>query len=190
MTDDNFTRSLQQWVNAPDNLQDPAQGAMLLLQLTNNRALYARMTANPRKSLPYLRSQLRRYLDYRLARMTADQVAEMEKQVAEIVSHTLADTDPATPEDPEGPGQQPHKNGKRPDHDSLPEDIRALWTENLSILRRMRELHLQLRNLSPVSLTCPASDRYPFLKELINLDKKRLLNWKTYDQYIPSQDEK
>ena len=85
MTDDNFTRSLQQWVNAPDNLQDPAQGAMLLLQLTNNRALYARMTANPPKSLPYLRSQLRRYLDYRLARMTADQVAEMEKQVAEIV---------------------------------------------------------------------------------------------------------
>ena len=49
----------------------------------------------------------------------------------------------------------------------------------------MRELHLKLRTLSLDNATCPDSERYPFLKEIINLDKKRVANWDIYDHFIP-----
>jgi hypothetical protein len=77
------------------------------------------------------------------------------------------------------------KAGKRPDHDDLPEEIQALYVENLDIVHRMRELHLKLRTLSLDNATCPDSERYPFLKEIINLDKKRVANWDIYDHFIP-----
>ena len=77
-----------------------------------------------------------------------------------------------------------HKTGKRIDHDSLPDEIKAKYVENLSILQRMRELHLKLRSLSLDTAPCPDSERYPFLKELIELDKKMHANWEEYDHYV------
>ena len=79
-----------------------------------------------------------------------------------------------------------HKTGKRIDHDSLPDEIKAKYVENLSILQRMRELHLKLRSLSLDTSPCPDSERYPFLKELINLDKKMHANWEEYDHFVAS----
>ena len=49
----------------------------------------------------------------------------------------------------------------------------------------MREVHLRLRNLSAENSVCPDSERYPFLKELIDLDKKYRSNWQKYDSYNP-----
>lgn len=48
----------------------------------------------------------------------------------------------------------------------------------------MRELHLRLRTLSLETATCPDSERYPFLKELIALDKKMHNNWNEYDHFV------
>ena len=75
--------------------------------------------------------------------------------------------------------------GKRADHDMLPLEVQALYVENLDILRRMREVHLRLRTMTEKMKDgemCPDSDRYPFLKELIELDKKYHSNWETYDK--------
>ena len=77
-----------------------------------------------------------------------------------------------------------HKTGKRIDHDSLPDEIKVKYVENLSILQRMRELHLKLRSLSLDTAPCPDSERYPFLKELIELDKKMHANWEEYDHFV------
>lgn len=77
--------------------------------------------------------------------------------------------------------------GKRPDHDSLPPEIQACYVENLSVLHRMRETHMQLRSLSLDNHPCPDSERYPFLKELIDLDKKYRANWKKYDTYVADE---
>ena len=49
----------------------------------------------------------------------------------------------------------------------------------------MREVLLRLRTLSLDSATCPDSERYPYLKELIALDKKMGKNWERYDTYNP-----
>ena len=77
-----------------------------------------------------------------------------------------------------------HKTGKRIDQDSLPDEIKAKYVENLSILQRMRELHLKLRSLSLDTAPCPDSERYPLHKELIELDKKMHANWEEYDHFV------
>lgn len=76
------------------------------------------------------------------------------------------------------------KAGKRTDHDLLPAEVQALYVENLDIVHHMRELHLKLRTLSLDNATCPDSDRYPFLKEIIALDKRLHDNWDTYDHFV------
>jgi len=80
----------------------------------------------------------------------------METQVEEIVAEHIPLAAKAD--------EEPQK-GKRSDHDQLPEDIQAKYVENLSLLQRMRELHLRLRTMSTEDSTCPDSERYPFLKE-------------------------
>lgn len=52
----------------------------------------------------------------------------------------------------------------------------------------MRELHLKLRSLSTEDNPARDCDRYPFLKELIGLDKKLHSNWETYDHYTGTED--
>ena len=57
--------------------------------------------------------------------------------------------------------------------------------ENKSILQKMRDLHAQLRiiqNGRP-GYTCKDSDKYPFLQELIKLDKQYRDNWARYDNF-------
>lgn len=76
------------------------------------------------------------------------------------------------------------KAGKRADHDALPDEIKALYVENLQLLHRMREVHLRLRTLSLENVTCPDSERYPFLKEIIALDKRLRSNWDIYDHFV------
>ncbi len=56
--------------------------------------------------------------------------------------------------------------GRRKDHDTLPPEIQALYVENLSVLRRMREVHLRLRNLSLETASCPTASVTPSSKSL------------------------
>ena len=63
--------------------------------------------------------------------------------------------------------------------------LRVTWSPPPGFSKQMRELHLKLRSLSLENVTCPDSERYPFLKELIRLDKKLHDNWDKYDHYIP-----
>ena len=81
------------------------------------------------------------------------------------------------------------KKGKRADHDTLPDEIQALYVENLGILQKMRELHLRLRNLSTEENPARDCDRYPFLKELIELDKRLHSNWEQYDHFTGADGE-
>ena len=126
----------------------------------------------------FVEYQLQKYYNFRVAALTHAQVEEMSAQVETIAEeHHLTDDAATTP-------QHDRRTGKRADHDSLPDEIKAKFVENLSILQRMRELHLRLRSLSLENATCPDSERYPFLKELIALDKKLHANWEAYDHYV------
>lgn len=172
-----FTDKLQAWLNQSREDRDWDEGALMLLQLTGNKIMYRNLSVNPEGKANFIEGKLQQYLEFRLAELTHEQVKEMQHAVEEIVKeHTEFKSD-----DNEAKN---FKAGKRADHDTLPEEIQVLYVENLDIVHRMRELHLKLRTMSTTDSTCADSDRYPFLKEFIKLDKKLHDNWNVYDHFV------
>ena len=197
--DHKFTESLQSWMNTPDDQKDWAEGALMLLQLSGNRIMYHNISINPRGKAEFIKGQLQKYLNFRLQQLTHDEVDRMQSEVDEIVKNvinpdalTASQESPISPILPISPTSEASPNnqtpqstpaksdefaefraGKRTDHDSLPEDVQALYVENLDIVHRID------------GATCPDSERYPFLKEIIALDKKRVQNWDIYDHFVP-----
>ena len=173
--DHKFTEQIKQWLETPKAERDYTVGALYLLKLSGNQILYKNIVAALDKRHDVIEYQLQKYYNFRVKALTHAQVEEMSAQVEAIVAEHIplaAEAD-----------KQPQK-GKREDHDLLPDEIKAKYVENLSLLQRMRELHLRLRSLSLDNAPCPDSERYPFLKELISLDKKLHSNWEAYDRYV------
>lgn len=197
-----FTEKVQAWLDTPAEERDYDQGAIFLLQLSNNQIMYRNLSRNTKKNAQFIEYQIRKYMKFRLADLTHAQVTEMQKAVDKIVAlrhldreetpvNVADDTDVTgedtgtvdTPESTNVNVSSEFKAGKRADHDSLPIEIQALYVENGNIIHKMRELHMRLRSLSVENATCPDSERYPFLKELIALDKQYHKNWQVYDSW-------
>ena len=172
--DHKFTELIKQWLETPSNQRDYSVGALYLLKLSGNQIMYRNIVAQLDRRHDFVDYQIQKYYNFRVQALTHAQVEEMQQQVDMIVAEHISLAANA----------DEHKTGKRDDHDSLPDEIKAKYVENLSILQRMRELHLKLRSLSLDTSPCPDSERYPFLKELINLDKKMHANWEEYDHFV------
>ena len=172
--DNKFTELIKQWLETPSNQRDYSVGALYLLKLSGNQIMYRNIVAQLNRRHDFVDYQIQKYYNFRVQALTHAQVEEMQQKVDVIVAEHISLAANA----------DEHKTGKRIDHDSLPDEIKAKYVENLSILQRMRELHLKLRSLSLDTAPCPDSERYPFLKELINLDKKMHANWEEYDHYV------
>ena len=179
--DNKFTELIQKWLETPTDERDYSVGALYLLKLSGNQIMYRNIMANPTSKAEFIEYNIRKYYNFRVQALTHYQVEEMQKQVDVIAKEhfSLEEENPA----------KDFKKGKRVDHDSLPDEIQALYVENLSIVQRMREVHLKLRSLSTDNATCPDSERYPFLKELIELDKRLHSNWEQYDHFVGTQSE-
>ena len=174
MMDNKFTELIKQWLETPSNQRDYSVGALYLLKLSGNQIMYRNIVAQLDRRHDFVDYQIQKYYNFRVQALTHAQVEEMQQKVDVIVAEHISLAANA----------DEHKTGKRDDHDSLPDEIKAKYVENLSILQRMRELHLKLRSLSLDTAPCPDSERYPFLKELIELDKKMHANWEEYDHYV------
>ena len=176
MMDNKFTELIKQWLETPSNQRDYSVGALYLLKLSGNQIMYRNIVAQLDRRHEFVDYQIQKYYNFRVQALTHAQVEEMQQKVDVIVAEHISLAANA----------DEHKTGKRIDHDSLPDEIKAKYVENLSILQRMRELHLKLRSLSLDTAPCPDSERYPFLKELIELDKKMHANWEEYDHFVAS----
>ena len=174
--DNKFTELIKQWLETPSNQRDYSVGALYLLKLSGNQIMYRNIVAQLDRRHEFVDYQIQKYYNFRVQALTHAQVEEMQQKVDVIVAKHISLAANA----------DEHKTGKRIDHDSLPDEIKAKYVENLSILQRMRELHLKLRSLSLDTAPCPDSERYPFLKELIELDKKMHANWEEYDHFVAS----
>ena len=172
--DHKFTELIKQWLETPSDQRDYSVGALYLLKLSGNQIMYRNIVAQLDRRHDFVDYQIQKYYNFRVQALTHAQVEEMQQQVDVIVAEHISLAANA----------DEHKTGKRDDHDSLPDEIKAKYVENLSILQRMRELHLKLRSLSLDTSPCPDSERYPFLKELIDLDKKMHANWEEYDHFV------
>ena len=174
--DHKFTELIKQWLETPSDQRDYSVGALYLFKLSGNQIMYRNIVAQLDRRHDFVDYQIQKYYNFRVQALTHAQVEEMQQKVDVIVAEHISLAANA----------DEHKTGKRDDHDSLPDEIKAKYVENLSILQRMRELHLKLRSLSLDTAPCPDSERYPFLKELIELDKKMHANWDEYDHFVAS----
>lgn len=171
-----LTERLQDFLDTPREDRDWNEGAILLLQLTNNTIMYRNLSINPKGKAEFIEDKLRAFLKSRREVEAHDEVIILQEQVNAIIENRT--------EFKEDNEAKEFKTGKRADHDRLPEDIQALYVENLDLVHRMRELHLRLRLLSDSTKQVPAAERKPLLDEFINLDKKLHANWDTYDHYV------
>lgn len=203
--DHEFTLKMRAWLESPAELRDLAEGALMLLRLNNNKLMYRNISHNLRANASFIEHNLQKYYNYRVKDMTHEEVKAMDAQVEKIMAGISSfvkdepaedekdkeaeedeDTAPATQVNSGFAATAPsseYAKGKRLDHDSLPPEIQTCYVENLSKVQRMRELHLKLRSMSTMESPCPDSERYPYLQEIIKLDKERRTNWNTYDSY-------
>lgn len=175
MIDKKLQKRIQNWLESPADSRNIEEGALCLLKLNRNQVMYRNAVMRPEKYAAHIEYQLKKYYNKDVIEVTHAQVEEMAKKVEKIESDhiTLPESNPANE----------FKAGKRQDHDSLPAEIQALYVENKSLVQRMRDVHAKLRILQSKPGICPDSDRYPFLKELIALDKQLHENWARYDAY-------
>lgn len=171
-----LTARLQDFLDTPREDRDWNEGAILLLQLTNNTIMYRNLSINPKGKAEFIEGKLRAFLKSRREVEAHDEVLILQEQVNAIIENRT--------EFKEDNEAKEFKAGKRADHDRLPEDIQALYVENLDLVHRMRELHLRLRLLSDSTKQVPAAERKPLLDEFINLDKKLHANWDAYDHFV------
>lgn len=168
-----LTKKIGDYLNAAPDERDIEAGALLLLKLNNNRIMYANIIRNPEKHAADVEYQLQKFYDFRVRDLTRQQVEEMEEQVEQIIQKEASLAVAAAGS----------FKGRRPDHDLLPDKIKKKFERNYDIIHRMRDLHTKLRGLSLRDHPCPDSERFPFLKEIIKLDKELHANWKAYDTY-------
>ena len=201
-----LTEQVAQFLDTPDEQKDWNTAALLLLQLTNNTIMYRNISLNPKGKAEFIEGKLRALLKARREVEAHDEVNAMQQQVDNIIESrtefTNKDTNPATDfkagkiranesQDElaqSRPSAAEFRAGKRADHDTLPEDIQALYVENLDIVHRMRELHLRLRLLSEDTQLHSDAERKPLLDEFISLDKKLHANWDTYDHFVTKEE--
>lgn len=169
-----LTPKIKEWLAADPDKRDLKAGAELLLRITRNRILYANIMRNPVAKASLLEYHLQKILKNRLIDTTHEEVKLMMGQVDAIAAARGLSASARTP----------FQNGKRADHDELPDEVKQLYVENAEIMRRMREAHTRLRLINPQNSTCPDSDRYPLAKDIIEYDRRYRDNWNVYDHYV------
>lgn len=171
----NFTAVIQAWLDAAPEDRDLRQGAMLLLQLDQNRIRYNSIMRDPQRNADLLESELRRHFELRKDRPSEEQKAQIRRDARELLKeHTsLKEDNPATN----------FRAGKRADHDALPAEIRALYEKNLELRHAMQQYHLQIRTLLKSKKDCAPQDLKDLCALLRDADKKYRDNWKQYDSY-------
>jgi hypothetical protein len=190
--DQNLKKQLQDWLETPADKRDVTVGAMLCRRITRNITLgnnYERFPARFGKMVEY---QLSKFATVRVKENADHAMVERLAVQAEAVAekHALDKRLPGFDnwQEQKRIAKTPDfVKGRRADHDSLPEDIQALYTENLAVMQKMRHCRAQLLVIMNTkdSSVCPDADRYPFVKELIDLDAQYRANWQRYDTYTP-----
>ena len=171
----NFTAVIQAWLDAAPEDRDLRHGAMLLLQLDQNRIRYNNIMRDPQRHEKMLESELRRHFEQRAAIPTEEQKEAIRKEARELLEeHTSLKED--------NPAAQ-FRAGKRADHDALPAEIRALYEKNLELRHAMQQYHLQIRTLLKSKKDCAPEDLRDLCSLLRDADKKYRANWKQYDSY-------
>lgn len=189
MIDPKFTEQIARWLEGEHTTTEQiAAGAMLLLQLNRDGAMYQRIMRRPERELKLLEYKLRRFLQLRQDGQTIKDVIRLNDEIMpELESVTDHEPLPVEGQGEYLPVEQPAemndtnehfvRKGIRPDHDKLPADIQDIWTANAERWKKIKEAYETCK-----SLTEPC-DRYEYLKVLKETWYKYKQEMARYDGY-------
>ena len=209
MNDVKFTQKIKQWFYSEHTDENIREGAMLLLQINNNRHLYQQIMLRPQRMLEHLKYELQKHYDYRIKGLSLDEVRKFDGEVTPLLQKAVDSTADA---DKLAADVAPHlpfvdaentdsidataiiAKGKRADHDQLPDDIKEIWDANIQRWKRIKEL---FEACKAYQLSC---DRFEGLNAANEEFQKMLLTLKTeyyaykqsmdqYDHAVPGQKE-
>lgn len=164
--DNAFTESMRRWLD--DENRDYNVGATILFRLRANPIEFRKCSADPEGNAEYIFAQVKKFYDFRVADIPHDHVVQQVSKAESIVTQI---------------DSQETRSGKRADHDSLPDNIKKCYVDNLDLMRRISDAHAKIRLIIASNASCKDIDLLPFANQIIELDKRRLKNWKTYDSY-------
>lgn len=132
--DNILTAKIEKFLNIKSPTDEQIREAATLLLQCNparERAIYNTAMISPKSTLPWIRTDLKKYLGIRKRGLELPQVKEYNEQVLEKVKKTLT----------------AGIRGKREDHDSLPPEIQTLWEKNAETWKKISQLHAQLAQM-------------------------------------------
>lgn len=209
MNDVKFTQKIKQWFDSEHTDENIREGAMLLLQINNNRHLYQQIMLRPQRMLEHLKYELQKHYDYRIKGLSLDEVRKFDGEVTPLLQKAVDSTADA---DKLAADVAPHlpfvdaentdsidataiiAKGKRADHEQLPDEIKEIWEDNIQRWKRIKEL---FEACKAYQLSC---DRFEGLNAANEEFQKMLLTLKTeyyaykqsmdqYDHAVPGQKE-
>lgn len=164
-----LTSQISDWLNASPKQRSLEDGALLLLRLNANRIMYQQILRN--RLAEKLEYELQKHLNIRLHGLTRAEVAKVERQVMPRLKKELAN------------GEE--FRGRRADHDSLPDKVKALYERNGT---RWRQMHRLFETLKTMRDAQPC-DRHELVHQLIQLDDAYRADWEKYDHWTPEDEE-
>lgn len=164
-----LTSQISDWLNASPKQRSLEDGALLLLRLNANRIMYQMILRN--RLAEKLEYELQKHLNIRLHGLTRAEVAKVERQVMPRLKKELAN------------GEE--YRGRRADHDSLPDKVKALYERNGT---RWRQMHRIFETLKTMRDAQPC-DRHELVHQLVQLDDAYRTDWEKYDHWQPEDEE-
>ena len=147
--DKTLTDKIVAWLNAPAHTEDAdiMEGALMLLQLNRNRTLYMTISTNPKRFLKTVEYELKKFLPLRMKGKTCQDVRrEADEFLSELRENGIdkekhEGQDETSDNDDNDDTVAPVRNGKREDHDQLPQNIRDIWEANAERWKRIKEMY-------------------------------------------------
>ena len=177
--DKEFTKDLQKWLSKDTHSEDEIrEGAMLLLRLNRNKALYQSIMLRPRRLENTLNYELKKFLKIRLDGMTLQEVQDSAKEIYAELDTAVKEEPADNAEKPDEEKELPAHGGKRADHDQLPENIKAIWTQNAQRWKKIKELY---NTCLGIEQPCDLAESLKVLKDTWYKYKSEFARYDAYD---------
>lgn len=168
--DKTLTDKIVAWLNAPAHTEDAdiMEGALMLLQLNRNRMLYMTISTNPKRFLKTVEYELKKFLPLRMKGKTCQDVRrEADEFLSELRENGIdkeqsEGQDETFETDDTDDTVAPVRNGKREDHDQLPQNIRDIWEANAARWKRIKEMY---NTCLSIENPCDLEENLKVLKE-------------------------
>jgi len=169
--DPKITEGMVAWLRGDHSSGESIKkGAELLLRVNRNRGLYERICRNPKAGVKKLEYEISKHLNYRLQGYTIQDIENLDKEIVPQVQVAIdaaggaADGEIPVVQETDGDGDTGCVvvKGMRPDHDSLPDDIKAIWPANAERWKKIKETYNLLLSLNA---PCDRFEHLQLLKE-------------------------